>query len=202
MVLSRESSPAVERSIFRVCSENYRDAMLMRRNRSYLSAADRKKGITFKLCSGCGYEAAEVKELSELIFEQDCRVCGLLERYASIGCPAECGAKVLIEADYGSNRTCKCGHEVNSEELADALCTDFSDPSDFSPPINCGFCMSHASVVKHKDFFVCSECLSTSEDAPCCGWCNEYQIGGGDLEDSYLSGCEFCDGRSGWDSDD
>jgi len=35
-----------------------------------------------------------------------------------------------------------------------------------------------------------------------CEWCNELQMGGGDLEFSFDSGCEFCDGRAGWRRDD
>lgn len=80
--------------------------------------------------------------------------------------------------------------------------TEYSDPSDCEPQINCAMCSSMGSVVQHHDAFICTECLSTDESAPRCGWCNERQIGGGDLEYSYHSGCEFCDGQAGWTKDD
>ena len=30
-------------------------------------------------------------------------------------------------------------------------------------------------------------------------WCSDGQMGGGDLEHSSYAGCEFCDGKAGWD---
>jgi len=40
-----------------------------------------------------------------------------------------------------------------------------------------------------------------TKGGPACKWCNEGQIGGGDLERNYYSSYEFCDGKSGWDKD-
>lgn len=185
---------------------------LMRRNRAYLSVAfDRlkpkieeanKKGSTFHACSGCGYDAAEVNELSDILFEQACRVCGLSEAYAEIDCPAECGNKIRIEADHGSNRTCSsCGHEISADELGEILSTECIDPVDYMQ-MNCALCCSLGSVVLHHEIYVCAECLSTSDEVAGCGWCSEMQMGGGDLEYSYLSGCEFCEGQAGWTRDD
>jgi hypothetical protein len=51
--------------------------------------------------------------------------------------------------------------------------------------------------VKHHEIYVCTECLGTSDEIAGCGWCNELQMGGGDLEHSYHTGCEFCDGHAG-----
>lgn len=185
----------------------------MRRNRDYLSVAfdrlkpkieaDRKAGTAFQVCSGCGYEAAAVTDLSDMLFEKHCRVCGLGEAYIEISCPGQCGTTLHIEADHGSDRTCEtCGHEVTTRELADALDTEYSDQSDYEPQINCAMCSSMGSVVQHHETFICTECLSTDDSAPLCEWCNERQIGGGDLEYSYHSGGEFCDGQAGWTKDD
>lgn len=185
---------------------------LMRQNRSYLSVAferinpaikeDEKNGRVFRACSGCGYEAAEVDEVSGILFEQTCRVCGLTEACAEIDCPAECGSKIHIEADHGSFRTClSCGHEVTLDELRDILDTEHVDPRDYVG-MNCALCASLGSVVLHHEIYVCTECLSTSHEIATCEWCNEMQMGGGDLEYSYYSGCEFCDGRAGWTRDE
>lgn len=185
----------------------------MRRNRDYLSVAferlkpkieaDKKAGTVFHVCSGCGYEAAAVTDLSHILFEKHCRICGLGEAFIEIPCPGQCATVLHIEADHGSDRTCKtCGHEVTTSELTDLLDTEYSDPSDCGPPINCAMCSSMGSGVQHCDAFICTECLSTDESAPQCEWCNERQIGGGDLEYSYQTGCEFCEGQAGWTRDD
>lgn len=189
-----------------------RTRWLMRRNRSYLSVAfdrlepkieqDKKKGKIFHACSGCGYDAAEVGALSDILFEQICRVCGLSEAYAEIDCPAECENKIHIEADHGSARTCSsCGHEVSPDELGEILGTEYVDPLDYTQ-MNCALCMSLGSVVQHHEIYVCTECLSTSNEIAGCSWCSEMQMGGGDLEYSYITGCEFCEGQAGWTRDD
>ena len=184
----------------------------MNQNRSFMSVAfdrrkpqieaDKKTGIKFENCSGCGYCSSAITEVSEALFEKRCRVCGLGEAYVEVECPGECGKNLRIEADTGS-RTCEeCGHNVTADELADILSTEYSDPTDFNTPINCASCSGYHTVVQHHEVFICTECLSIDDSAPQCGWCNERQIGGGDLEYSYHLGCEFCDGQAGWTSDD
>jgi hypothetical protein len=68
--------------------------------------------------------------------------------------------------------------------------------------MNCALCWTQGGVVKHHEIYVCTECLGTSDEIAGCGWCNELQMGGGDLEHSYHTGCEFCDGHAGWTRDD
>jgi len=165
--------------------------------------AEKKAGTVFKTCSGCGFEAAAVAEVSEVFFEQRCKVCGLGESYIEIPCPGECGATLHIDGHNVSGMTCEeCGYEVTREDLSEALDTEFSDPSDFEPQINCAQCSSLGSVVQHGETFVCTECLYSEDSAPQCDWCNERQIGGGDLEYSYHTGCEFCEGHAGWTKGD
>ena len=178
------------------------------RMREYLSVAfdrlrpqieiDKNTGSTFHMCSGCGYEAAEVRNVSDVLFEKTCRVCGLIEGYAEINCPSECGQKIHIKAEHGSKRTCdNCGFQVAADELSELLSTEFLDPVDYVQ-INCALCMSAGSVVQHGEIYVCSECLSMANGLASCEWCSELQMGGGDLEFSYHSGCEFCDGHAEW----
>lgn len=189
-----------------------RTGWLMRQNRSYLSVAferlkpkiedDKKKGRIFHDCSGCGYQAAAVNALSDVLFEQACCVCGLSVAYAEIDCPAECGSKIHIEADHGSARTCpKCGKEATVDELGGILGTEYVDYADYTQ-MNCALCSSIGSVVQHHELYVCTECLSRSSEIAGCDWCNEMQIGGGDLEYSYHTGCEFCEGHAGWTRDE
>lgn len=165
--------------------------------------AAKKAGTAFKTCSGCGFDAAAVTEVSDVFFEQQCKVCGLGEAYIEMPCPNECGEILHIDGHNVSGIACEeCGCEVTPEDLADALDTEFSDPSEFEPQINCAQCSSLGSVVQHGETFVCTECLYSEDSAPQCDWCNERQIGGGDLEFSYHTGCEFCEGQAGWTKDD
>mgnify|MGYP003138195948 CR=1 FL=1 len=184
----------------------------MKQNRAFLSIAfDRLKpeieaekeiGKVFQVCSGCGYEASAVAELSDVLFEKNCRVCGLGEAYIEFPCPGECGTMLHLEADTASHICGSCEHHVTAGEIADALNTEYSDPTDFQAPMNCAMCSGYHTVVQHHETFICTECLATDNAAPTCEWCNERQIGGGDLEYSYHSGCEFCDGQAGWIKDD
>ncbi len=163
----------------------------------------KKAGTAFNVCAGCGFEAAAVEQIEGMLFEQRCKVCGLGETYLEIPCPAECGATLHIEAEYGSDRTCQnCGCEVTASDLADVLDTEGYDPTDFHTPINCAYCSSLGTVVQHHEIFICTECLERDVSAPTCDWCNEAQIGGGDLDHSHYTGCEFCEGHAGWMKDD
>jgi hypothetical protein len=184
----------------------------MKQNRAFLSIAfdrlkpsieaEKKNGKAFHVCSGCGFEASAVAELSDILFEKDCRVCGLGEAYIEISCPGGCGTTLHLEANSGSHTCGSCEHHVTAEVLAGALNTEYSDPTDFETPINCAMCSGYQTVVLHHETFICTECFGTANAAPLCGWCSERQIGGGDLEYSYHSGCEFCDGQAGWTKDD
>tara|TARA_R110000868_G_scaffold178121_2_gene417612 strand:+ start:3669 stop:4736 length:1068 start_codon:yes stop_codon:yes gene_type:complete len=182
------------------------------RNRAYLKVkfegilpeieADKKKGIKFAECMGCGFEAAEIEELSEVLFSRECRVCRLSQAFVEIDCP-DCGEDKLRVGPINEGATsCEtCEHVATAADLAKVLQTDYVDPVDYIAT-NCAACYSPDSVAQHEELFVCTECLEVSDDAPMCGWCSERQIGGGDLEYSYQSGCEFCDGHAGWTKDD
>ena len=189
-----------------------RIAWAMKRNRQFLAVkfeqlkpkidTDAANGVAFHDCAGCGFAAAEVDDVSDLLHSLSCRVCGLTGGYLQMPCPSGCGHDITIDADHGSHRQCEdCGHVVSQEELTDALSTEYVAHEDFVQ-MNCAFCCSLGSVVQHGDSYVCTECLSFEEEIALCGWCNEMQIGGGDLEFSYHSGCEFCDGHAGWYRDD
>lgn len=130
----------------------------MKQNRAFLSVAfdrlkpkidaDKKAGTTFQVCSGCGYEAAAVTGVSDILFAKQCRVCGLSEAYLEIACPAECGSTLHIEADPASHTCEECGHHVTADELGDALNTEYCDPTDFDTPINCAMCSGYHTVVQ------------------------------------------------------
>lgn len=187
---------------------------LMHANQQYLSAVfdaekadidkQRSEGALFATCGGCGFASAKCYSITDRIQERSCLVCDLHEHFIQIKCPNDdCGAEVDIVADHGSERTClKCNEDI-TQALEAAL--DTRTPEDYliEGPINCVYCTGMGTVVEHVDkIFVCLECLQYEAGIRVCKWCNEGQIGGGDLEHSYYSGCEFCDGHAGTMRDD
>ena len=187
---------------------------VLRSNQSFLSDAfdllkpeieeDRRNGMTFHSCLGCGYEAVGVNVLSSVLYEQSCRCCGLIEEwYAEIKCPVLCGSTVRIAAEYGGDRTCpKCDYELTPSDLDEALNTECIDPTDFDTVMNCALCRTSGSVVQHHKIYVCTECLANSSETAGCDWCGGMQMGGDDIEGSFYFGCEFCDGKVGQNYND
>lgn len=165
--------------------------------------AEKKAGAVFKECSGCGCESAKLSEETDVLYEKHCLVCNLTERFLEIPCPEECGKTVHVEeGQHGEKFHCVgCGCELTKDDFESVLDTGVYDPAEYVQ-MNCAHCMSLGSVVEHHDRYICLECFSVEDEIAGCGWCNELQIGGGDLEYSYHSGCEFCDGHAGWTKDD
>lgn len=183
----------------------------MRRNSRFLAMkferlgpeieAAQAAGVDFADCAGCGHAAAKMETLSDALAEQHCQVCGLFQTRLEIACPA-CETVMQIEHDYAQNRTCAaCQNQITASELADILDTEHQDPIDHIST-NCAHCTSPDSVVFHAERYICSVCLEMNDTIAGCGWCNELQMGGGDLEMSFVTGCEFCDGQEGWRRDE
>lgn len=177
----------------------------MRRIRTYLTVAferleatiekEKSAGKVFRECSGCGFPAAELHSYSDHLAEKSCLVCGLTEGHSEVECPEDCDGKIQGVAERDQNAECpKCGHELTSEELGEILETEIFEYGAYVTK-NCAECWSPGTVVEHHEVFVCAECLFVTKKIGMCGWCSEYQIGGGDLEFSYHVGCEFCEGR-------
>ena len=86
---------------------------------------------------------------------------------------------------------------ITKEEFEEQLDTNPTTPDNYfdKSQINCAECSQLDSVIEHNGYFICMNCLYIEDGVQYCEWCNEGQIGGGDLTYSMLSGCEFCDGR-------
>ncbi|MCY4034629.1 MAG: hypothetical protein OXF29_03110 [Hyphomicrobiales bacterium] len=155
------------------------------------------KGINFEKCVGCNYNAAKIETLSDKLVEHHCQVCGLLETRLTIPCPG-CKVPMRVKCDYAEERSCPaCKKQIANSELADILNTHYVKPK-YHISISCAYCIRLGSVVPHGERYICSICLQMGKNIARCKWCNEIQMGGGDLEFSFESGCEFCDGRAGW----
>ena len=186
---------------------------MMRKHREFLDAKfqaiqpDLEKecvaGNQVLTCPACGYEAMAVWQLGGAIHHGSCRVCGRNENYVSQLCMNdECEHSVAFFSSDGPPEFCPECNEVYAENLSEALDTDPIVGDDYfhRSPINCPYCSGYHAVVTHHDGYVCTECFEYEEEVGYCGWCNEGQLGGVG-EFSELSGCEFCDGRAGWEKD-
>lgn len=161
-------------------------------------------GTHFRRCDVCSYEAAMIESETLMVARVKCLVCSTGDTLLTIDCPNdECGCEIELTGHWGAGQACsQCDEVVWPNELRNALDTSFSDPTDPDAQVNCALCMSHASVVPHENIFVCTECFGFERGVGHCEWCNEGQLGGGDLEFSYRTGCEFCEGAAGWERDD
>ncbi|UHD17855.1 hypothetical protein [Thiocapsa bogorovii] len=162
-------------------------------------------GFVFKQCPSCGFESQQHEDEQETIYESECLVCRLTERSLQIECP-NCGETVFFENE-GFSSCGNCGKRFEPEDVADILIDDGAahiaakDGDESWSPGNCGDCEGYHTVVRTpNDEYVCASCFGVFESLQWCQWCNEPNTG--DMENSYWAGCNFCDGKAGWDKDD
>ena len=164
-----------------------------------------KKGAIFRVCPSCHFLSQEHSNEFSSIYESKCLVCSLVERNLDLECTS-CGTTVYF-ANEGFARCEQC--EANYEpkdliaELQDNQKAQMarSDGDDSWGLSNCGFCDGWQMVVRvDEDEYVCVCCFEESSSVADCEWCNEGNTG--DMEDSYLSGCNQCEGWFGRHSDD
>ncbi len=167
---------------------------------------DKAKGTIFVACKRCKRNASEEFKKTNNIFEYKCRVCLFLDELIKFSCLEEsCNGEIKIEpGDPDVKVICSsCDSVMERQDIANLLETNASRYED-SVQTNCATCCSLGTVVENDGgYFICTECFYfTKNDIGYCEWCNENQIGGGDLEHSRWSGCEFCDGQVGHMKDD
>lgn len=169
---------------------------------------DKRKGSVFVICKRCNKEASELFERAPHLFETKCRVCLLNDQFIKIPCNQDdCDGHIELEQGDTSTHCNTCDEEIDVSEISEILNTNGPIGPDAGCDYvsgNCALCSGLDTVVENdNDYFVCTDCFYfTKNDIGHCGWCNERQIGGGNLEDSAWSGCEFCDGHAGHMKDD
>lgn len=197
--------------------ESYKDKInsleiQMRRHQEYLKAVyeqlkpeiekEVKKDVRFRRCGSCKQPASKVSPLSDTLSTSKCLVCSTEESLMQLEC-YNCEKKVeFSEYDFNNEFTfiCKCSAQLDQGYIKEILDTNPATTGDYLDffPINCAECSGYDTVVQHYDFWVCTQCLNVNKEMNVCGWCNEGQIGGGEMEYSELNGCEFCEGKLGW----
>ena len=165
----------------------------------------RKDGSLFESCPSCGFQSREHPDIPDEIYESVCIVCELSEKHLKIDCP-NCEELVIFEG--GGFSTCdSCSKKFEPDDVAGMLLDDGSaycaakEGDDSWDLGNCSECDSYNTVVRIEDKpYVCANCFSEFDSLGWCQWCNEPNTG--DMEHSYWSGCNVCDGKAGWDRDD
>lgn len=162
----------------------------------------RAEGDTIAICKTCTFDAAVIEEPADGLFRTKCVLCGARHDWLAVECP-ECAAKTDFAGDGEPFICSSCELTIELNELVGLLNEEFHKPDEASlalTPANCGECDTYQSVIERDGQYLCLNCLDLSEQLAQCEWCSEY--GTGDMSESYLTGCGFCEGSSGWHKDD
>lgn len=163
-----------------------------------------KSGAVFERCPRCKTDAYRVEDEGSDISSLDCLVCFSKAKRVLAECP-ECSAKDQYVMAYDGFACAKCDHETTNEgELFDLLdqCAVRGTKHDIDShtPASCEECQGHGTVCEYADGCLCTNCLTYFDMVGRCEWCNEPIAGG--AEDTYVSGCEYCDGYAGHHAND
>ncbi|CAH0525450.1 hypothetical protein [Vibrio hippocampi] len=163
------------------------------------------EGYVFHTCPSCGFESDRHPDERDSLYESKCLVCGLNEQCILIEC-TECEEGEALYRGIAEAECSSCGHHHDGSQLLEKFVDDgaaymaVKDGGDYPFPLNCGECMGYETVVEVADAqYLCTECFAVSDTYGVCGWCSDESTNLS--EDSYWRGCEFCDGRAGWDKD-
>lgn len=182
----------------------------MKGHRKYLSvkfaaltdelAAEMRSGRIPDTCNSCGFEAAVSDPFDDAISTYRCLVCDHSERQVTISCPGCRGLVVLAGEGFGVCPSCK--RAIDPDVVADALGRGLAlhlsikDGDDSQRPANCSVCDCHLTVVRRDSTYFCASCFEFYLYVEACENCGE--LNSGDMIDSALEGCNFCDGHSDW----
>ena len=164
---------------------------------------EKQSGNKILDCPACKYKAMATWKLGGAIYHGNCRVCGRIENYIKLSCQNNSCQKVIsfFASDLPPTFCTKCNEPIR-DNIKDLLDTDPISYDEYGTrsEINCPHCGGYHTVVTHHDGFVCSACFEYEDEVGVCDWCSDGQLGGVG-EYSSLSGCDFCDGRIGWEKD-
>jgi hypothetical protein len=163
------------------------------------------EGYLFEKCPSCGFDSQQHENVVEELYQSHCLVCGLSDNCLMLNCP-ECEELVRF-VNEGSATCSSCNEHIDHDEVAKALIDEVAayraakEGDDSWNLGNCSDCDGYHTVVRLKDdTYLCVSCFEKFDSLNWCEWCNELNTG--DMEDSYLTGCNHCDGKVGWDEDD
>ena len=92
-----------------------------------------------------------------------------------------------------------CGKHLEPEDVAGVLIDSGAahiakmEGDDSWEKGNCSDCDGYHTVVRTENHeLICASCFGVFDSLECCDWCNE--LNSGNMEHSYFSGCNHCDG--------
>ncbi|EKU57192.1 hypothetical protein ACINWC323_0111 [Acinetobacter sp. WC-323] len=163
-------------------------------------------GYKFDICPSCDFESNKHSNVINETYESECLVCDLRQFCLIIKCDKCFEGDVLFQGEPHAKCN-KCKYSFDGDELKEKFIDDsaayiaIKDGIGDYFPINCGTCSGYGTVVEiNENDLLCVECFDVSRSYGTCEWCNEQSTNL--REDSYLTGCEFCEGRMGWERDD
>ena len=159
-------------------------------------------GSTFLSCPSCGFDALEHAGMLDQIKTSGCLVCDLVDRILIVEC-SNCGERVNFRGE-GFSACEACGVDYEPDDVVGCLVDEQAryvatkDGDDSYDLGNCSLCDGYQTVVRDRcGDYVCASCFRQFDYLSRCGWCNEPNTG--DMSDSYVAGCNHCDGLSGHD---
>ncbi|WP_373991614.1 hypothetical protein [Duganella sp. BuS-21] len=162
----------------------------------------KKGGATFELCPSCGTDACITTEPADRLRTFNCLVCFYTDTVLEIDCP-QCGSKQQLKP-YEGFICSECEHAVPEDGIFDlvdeCVVRGTKDDFDSNTPANCDECQGYHTVCEFGDGYLCSNCFSYFDTLSSCGWCNDPRTTHD--EDSYVTGCEFCEGYAGHHAND
>jgi hypothetical protein len=162
----------------------------------------KKGGAIFKTCPRCQTEAYKITSPTSGLTSHNCLVCFNANTTLEIACP-ECKCKQQVQP-YDGFSCNQCDYTAPSDsmfDLIDQSSTRYTkDDMDANTPANCDECQGYHSVCEYEGGYLCASCFAFFNSLGSCGWCNEPRTS--DDENSYVTGCEFCDGYAGHHADD
>lgn len=156
----------------------------------------RGEGIPIRTCLVCGFDAVRVRGQAGLLMELKCLVCNWTSSVLEVECP-EC-EEFIWSLELGEGACDNCGFELSLDWLVEKYGPVLAEEDYFisALPAYCDWCEHHEpSVVEWDDGFLCLACLKSHDRVSRCGFCNEPLSGS--AEDSYLTGCMWCEGKLG-----
>lgn len=162
-------------------------------------------GEEFIVCRSCDFQSQPLIAELNAVHSANCLTCDFGLRTLQIACP-ECKSPVLfMEEAFGECSECHARFEpqVVAQVLLDSAEAHVAamEGGYHWGTGNCSDCDGYQTVAKTASgIWICAGCLLTKSELEYCEWCNEANTG--NMEASYLIGCNMCDGKSGWERDD
>jgi len=159
----------------------------------------KRKGNIVSKCPSCEFEAAINENIIGPVFSQKCIICSNSLRFIQTICN-NCNQEVkLFDPQMENCPNCKYKITISS------LISEYSDsvsPKEAlieSQTASCNECRGYETAAKVDDVWLCFSCLQTFKNYYQCEWCSQNIVG--EYKETYLNGCEHCDGLIGWDDD-